>query len=60
MFSEVSAFEGPTDFKDADERDCVVTAPLRTFNNGLHIVLKVTDSGAPALTSYRRIIIKVE
>ncbi|MNV86547.1 hypothetical protein D3C71_1805900 [compost metagenome] len=46
----------------ADQEKAWFTVPTeRVFRNGtMHIILAVTDNGAPRLTRYKRVIVNVE
>jgi len=51
----------PIAIDKASERDASFIVPDEFFKAGaLHIILAVTDSGSPALTRYRRVIITVK
>lgn len=45
---------------DAESADCTVTLPTVKAERTLHLILEVKDDGAPALTSYRRVIVRVK
>jgi hypothetical protein len=36
-----------------------VTVPRQTKNAVIHLILEVTDEGAPPLTRYRRVVLNV-
>ena len=58
LYEEPSDYEGNVIFDDTRGRDCQIIVPERVGDDGIHIILEVTDKGSPKLTSYRRIIIK--
>ena len=58
LYEEPSDYEGNVILDDAGGRDCQIIVPERVGDDGIHIILEVTDKGSPKLTSYRRIIIK--
>jgi hypothetical protein len=50
----------PIEIHNANSKQASFVVPKNAFKTGtLHIVLAVTDSGTPALTRYRRIVINV-
>ncbi|MDC7241207.1 MAG: DUF1593 domain-containing protein [Spirochaetales bacterium] len=62
-FSVSKALTGnPIDIEDADKPGARFTVPTeRVFRNGtIHIILALTDSGTPALTRYKRVIIDIK
>jgi hypothetical protein len=51
----------PVAIEKSKERDGSFIVPEKFFKPGtMHIILAVTDSGSPALTRYRRVIVKVK
>jgi len=59
LYSEAGDYEGAIDFEDASRETLVFTPPRLSTPASLHVVLEVTDTGAPALYSYRRAVVKV-
>jgi len=62
-FTTATARTGnPVVLHDADQQQAWFTVPTeRVFRTGtMHIILVVTDSGTPALTRYKRVIVNVE
>ncbi len=50
----------PVKIEDADKANASFTAPAKFGRPGtMHIILAVTDSGTPALTRYKRVIVNV-
>ncbi|MGF7149023.1 hypothetical protein FHS96_002665 [Sphingomonas zeicaulis] len=51
----------PVQIEGADKAEAVLTVPTdRVLHTGtMHVILAVTDSGTPALTRYRRVIVNV-
>ncbi|MDE7420246.1 MAG: DUF1593 domain-containing protein [Muribaculaceae bacterium] len=58
VYEEPSEYGGQIIFDRSNERDCRIIVPERVGDDGIHIILEVSDNGSPKLTSYRRIIIK--
>ncbi len=58
VYEEPSDYDGNIIIKDYNSKICIITLPETIGNNGIHIILEVSDNGFPNLTSYRRIIIK--
>lgn len=58
VYEETSDYDGEIILDGSDMRDCKIIIPERVGDNGIHIILEVSDNGTPKLTSYRRIIIK--
>jgi len=52
----------PVEIHDADKQQAWFTVPTeRVFRTGtMHIILAVTDTGTPALTRYKRVIVNVD
>lgn len=57
-YEDPSNYGGMIIFEGSNERDCGIIVPERVGDDGIHIILEVSDNGSPKLTSYRRIIIK--
>ena len=49
--------DAPIDGTDAVE--AMITVPKEASGKTIHVILEVTDDGAPPLTAYRRVILKV-
>ena len=58
QYKEAGTYEGDISIQ-ADGAKLTVTIPNDIKGHSIHIILRVTDSGSPSLTSYRRIIITV-
>lgn len=56
IYPEAGNLKGIPNLK-SDEAKALLVVPKFESGTSLHIILKVTDSGVPALTSYQRIII---
>lgn len=57
FFREPSSFDGFLDIEGSNSEECSILIPENSVGTSIHIILEVTDSGYPSLTSYRRIII---
>ena len=53
------ARKGKLHFTD-NQSTLLLDIPHDAQNCTLHLILRVTDNGTPALTSYRRIVVKVK
>lgn len=64
VYEEPSSYSGTLTIQDALKSDCQVRIPENVKDNLLeatiHVILEVTDSGTPPLTSYRRIILQTK
>jgi hypothetical protein len=59
-YQEPSNITGYLKVQDGDQPRCRLTIPYGLSGKSIHIILQVTDTGDPPLTSYRRIIINIE
>lgn len=59
-YKEPGSYEGSFEIRGEDSAECSFTIPRDASGKTLQIILEVTDSGVPALTSYRRIIVNVK
>jgi hypothetical protein len=59
VYREAGSFEGETKLAVTQGERTELVAPAVKKSETLHVILKVTDNGAPALASYRRAIITV-
>lgn len=59
-FKEASSFDGDVALGNATGSVCEIGIPGNAFGKTIHVVLEVTDSGTPALTSYRRVVLHVK
>jgi hypothetical protein len=60
FYPEAGTWKGPVRIANASGRKAVVTVPDGAAGCEIHIVLSVRDNGAPALTRYGRVVLKVE
>ena len=60
QYKEVGTYKGNIEIKDADQRDAFFIVPEdASMGKTIHIVCEVKDNGSPALTRYRRVIVKI-
>ena len=59
QYPEAGTYEEEIKFQPENAHAIYVTAPKVERKETLHFILKVTDKGTPALTSYKRIIVTV-
>lgn len=59
-YPEPGSYEGPLSIKHSDKKHAMFVAPNVLAPQTIHIILTVTDSGQPALRSYKRIIVTVD
>lgn len=57
IYKEIGEFSGKLDLTDASSEEIGFIMPELNKGQALHVILEVKDSGAPALFSYRRIIL---
>lgn len=60
VYREPSAYKKDVTIRHGNASVCDVNVPLDAAGKDIHVILEVTDNGTPALTLYRRIIIKVD
>ena len=60
IYKEASSYKEPVDIKYNDKSKCTIYIPKDAGNHNIHLILEVTDSGSPALTSYRRIVLEIK
>ena len=59
-YKEVGSFRGNIKFENVSQIKTSFIAPKVDREESIHIILAVTDNGEPALTRYKRVIIKVK
>jgi hypothetical protein len=59
MYREGGTYSGAPSIMGADTRKATVVVPPDAAGKSIHVVLKVTDSGSPRLTTYRRMVLNV-
>ncbi len=58
-YEEPSTFTGAVPIADPSSPHPTVTIPKEARGHSIHLILEVTDTGEPALTSYQRVILRV-
>jgi Cellulose-binding Sde182, nucleoside hydrolase-like domain/Cellulose-binding protein Sde0182, C-terminal domain len=59
VYREAGTYDGNVKLDGTDKKDATVNVPANAKEKTIHVVLEVTDDGSPALTRYRRAILKV-
>jgi len=59
VYREAGTYLGEVPIREADAVKAMVTVPKNASGRTIHIILEVVDNGKPALTAYRRIILKI-
>ena len=59
VYREPSTYKKDVTISNRNTSVCSINIPSDAAGKDIHVVLEVTDNGTPALTLYRRIIIKV-
>ncbi|MFO0970600.1 MAG: DUF1593 domain-containing protein, partial [Gemmataceae bacterium] len=57
VYREPGTYKGRAEIVDPATPDATLHIPIDAAGRTMHVVLEVTDSGAPALTRYRRIVV---
>ncbi len=60
QYAEAGTYPGEVEIEGDNTAEVTLTAPKVDSPQQLHLILEVTDDGKPPLTSYRRVVIKVE
>ena len=58
-YQEASAFNGDIKFQPENAHAIYITTPKVEKKETIHLILKVTDKGTPALSRYKRIVVTV-
>ena len=56
--TEEGTYTSTVSIREADKANAILRIPQDAAGKELHIICEVTDNGTPALTSYRRVIIR--
>jgi hypothetical protein len=56
-YAEPGTYQGDVSIENATARDATLRVPGNSGGKTIHVILEVTDSGAPPLTRYRRIVV---
>ena len=60
QYEEAGSYKGNVAIQNSDKPDASFTIPADAVSGStIHVILEVTDSGTPALTRYRRVIVTV-
>jgi hypothetical protein len=59
VYPEAGTYARDVPLSDATAETTALTVPANALGKTLHVVLAVTDGGEPALTRYRRVVIRV-
>lgn len=60
VYPEVGTYGRDVAIENADQLSATITVPRDAAGKTIHIILELTDSGTPPLTSYRRTVLHVE
>lgn len=60
IYKEAGTYSGEVSINGADEPECRITVPEDASGKTIHLILKVTDNGTPALTTYRRVVLEIK
>ncbi|OHB78968.1 MAG: hypothetical protein A2Z25_12330 [Planctomycetes bacterium RBG_16_55_9] len=59
VYKDAGSYWADAPIQDTYSVDATITVPKEASGRTIHIILEVTDDGAPPLTAYRRVILKV-
>jgi hypothetical protein len=59
VYPEAGTYGRDVPLSDATAETAALTVPADAVGKTVHVVLEVTDSGEPALTRYRRLVVRV-
>jgi hypothetical protein len=57
IYPETGTYQGTATIKDGSKPQAILEVPADAAGRTLHVILEVTDSGEPALTRYRRLVV---
>ena len=60
IYPEAGSYQGQIQFQPENAHGVYLTAPKVVKKETIHLILKVTDKGAPPLSRYKRIIVNVQ
>jgi hypothetical protein len=60
QYEEAGSYSGSVKLQDSENAKSYFVAPIVSQAETIHIILKATDNGNPALSSYQRIIVAIE
>ncbi len=59
VYAEAGTYWDTAPISGASKAEALLTVPVEASGRTIHVILEVTDTGTPPLTSYRRLIVKV-
>jgi hypothetical protein len=59
VYPEAGTYDRDIPLTDAAAETTMLTIPADAEGKTVHVVLEVTDAGRPALTRYRRVVLRV-
>jgi len=59
VYREPGTYWGDVSLKGGDAAEATVTVPTKAAGRTIHVILEVTDTGKPPLTTYRRAVLTV-
>ena len=59
VYAEAGTYPRDVPLSDAMAEMTALTVPADAGGKAIHVVLEVTDGGEPALTRYRRVVLRV-
>jgi hypothetical protein len=59
VYREPGTYSGSTSITGSESKKATLVVPPDAAGKSIHIVLEITDSGSPSLTSYRRMVLNV-
>ncbi len=60
FYNEPSTYKGNVSIEQFKSAKCRIKIPNDASGKTIHVILELTDHGTPALTAYRRIVVKVK
>lgn len=60
VYPEAGTYRGPVTLTESENEQATLQVPDNATGKTLHVILEVTDTGAPALTRYRRLVLSVK
>ncbi len=59
VYREAGTYPGEAALKGADSETAALAVPADAAGMTIHVILEITDTGAPPLTAYRRLVLEV-
>ena len=59
IYAEAGSYWASPALRGADAAEAVLSVPADAAGRTIHVILEVVDDGAPPLTAYRRVVVKV-